>query len=419
MREKILDVLRNSFKLYGYNPIETSILEYYEVAANKYAGGEEILKETYRLRDLGGRYLCLRYELTFKLAKLIGMNKGIALPIKRYEIGKVFRDGPVKSGRAREFTQCDVDAVGTASQIVDVEFTGMIKRVFSELSMPIKIKLNNKKLLFSLFESSGIPEEMFTGAALSVDKLEKIGKEKVISEMISRGISKTSCEKLFDIIGIPENIKDNLRRLEFIESRVGENDGTKELKEFLRFSKSFGTYKLMDFDPTLSRGLGYYTSSIWEVYAVKNPVKSSLAAGGRWDGMINRMFEEKRPCPAVGMTFGLDTIYDALKAVSFKKFIKRRDSSPLLLVVPIDTENDCIEFTVSARDYGIKCDIALGMSLKKAFGYADKKRIAFVGVIGGREAAERKITVKDISTGKSETLSWQDALYKFKRVKWR
>ena len=126
IREKIIDILKRSFKLYGYNPMETSILEYYGVAANKYAGGEEILKETYRLRDLGNRDLCLRYELTFKFAKMIGTNKGIVLPIKRYEIGKVFRDGPVKSGRAREFTQCDVDIVGAQSAVVDAEFTALI-----------------------------------------------------------------------------------------------------------------------------------------------------------------------------------------------------------------------------------------------------------------------------------------------------
>ncbi len=373
----------------------------------------------YRLKDAGGRDLCLRYELTFKLAKIIALNRGLSLPIKRYEVGKVFRDGPVKAGRSREFTQCDVDEIGTDSLIADAEFSALTKRVFSELNLPIIIRLNNKKLLFGLLEKAGILEREFVSAALSIDKLEKIGRTGVISEMVSKGFTRSSCGRLFGLIETANAEKDNTKKLALIEAKIGENEGTKELRDFLRFAKIFGTYEMIEFSPTLSRGLAYYTGNIWEIYGRGGTVTSSLAAGGRWDGMINKMSGDKGSYPAVGMTFGLDAIYDALNARSFRKFIKRKDSCPVLMVVPIDTEEDCVSFVSMARDYGIRCDIALGMSVRRAFELADKRAIPFMGVIGSREAAIKTVTVKDISSGASETLSWKDAIYKIRRVRWR
>ena len=151
VRNKIIDILRKHFENYGYKPIQTSILEFKEIGASKYAGGEEILKETYNLKDQGKRDLILRYELTFKLAKLIGMNPTIRMPFKRYEIGKVFRDGPVKTGRLREFTQCDVDVVGVSSRIVDAELIKMAFDIFEELELKTYAKVNSRQLLFGLF----------------------------------------------------------------------------------------------------------------------------------------------------------------------------------------------------------------------------------------------------------------------------
>ncbi len=419
MREKITDILKKSFKLYGYNPMETSILEYYDIAANKYAGGAEVLKETYRLKDQGERDLCLRYELTFKFAKIVGTNKGIALPIKRYEIGKVFRDGPVKSGRAREFTQCDVDVVGIKSAVVDAEFTALIKLAFSQLGIPIRIKLNNKKLLFAIFESAGVPAEKFIDCAISIDKLEKIGRVGVMDEMLQKGVQKSCCEEVFKIVDGCEDIRDSFERLNYLTSKIGENDGLGELTELLRFTKSFGTYDLVDFTPNLSRALGYYSGSFWEVYAVKNAVKSSLAAGGRWDGMINKMFGGKTQYPACGMSFGLDALYAAVKEGASGKFIKRKDICPVLLIVPIDTDGDCVRFADLARRYGVKSELWVQGGVKKALEYADRRKIPFVGVIGSREAACSMVNLKDMSSGSSENVEWKDAVFKLRRVRWR
>ena len=185
IREKIVGILIDKFKKYGFKPMETAILEYYSVLASKYAGGEEILKETYKLTDQGGRQLGLRYELTIKLAKVIGLNPMIRFPFKRYEIGKVFRDGPVKTGRLREFTQCDVDVVGVKSMAADAEFIAMTFDIFKEIGLDVKVLVNNRKLLNGIMEYVEIPEDKRISTILSLDKLDKIGKDGVIEELLS------------------------------------------------------------------------------------------------------------------------------------------------------------------------------------------------------------------------------------------
>ena len=190
VRESIADTLKHCFKLYGFAPIETAILEFYDIASSKYGGGFEILKETYKLKDQGERELCLRYELTFKLGKLLAMNPDTRLPYRRYEIGKVFRDGPVKSGRLREFTQCDVDVIGIKGIIAEAEFMDLSFMVFDKLKIDSVIHVNSRKLLFGIFEHAKINEADYGQCALIMDKLEKYGSASVKKELLDCGISK-------------------------------------------------------------------------------------------------------------------------------------------------------------------------------------------------------------------------------------
>lgn len=175
LRRKIRRTLENVFIVYGCKPLETPILNYTELLASKYGGGAEILEEMYTLSDRGERELALRYDLTIPFAKVIAMNPTIRLPFKRYEIGQVFRDGPIKTGRFREFTQCDVDIVGVESQIAEAELMQMAVDAFQKLELDITIQYNNRKLLTGMLEAFDAPAVKINKVVLILDKLEKVG----------------------------------------------------------------------------------------------------------------------------------------------------------------------------------------------------------------------------------------------------
>ena len=395
LREKIVEVLKEKFRRYGYLPIETSILDFYDIAIKKYGGGE-IIKEIYRLKDRGGRNLCLRYELTFKLAKFLAMNQQIRMPFKRYEIGKVFRDGPVKKGRLREFTQCDVDCIGIKENWIDAEFMALTFDIFKELGLDIVVKVNDRKFLFGLMEELGIknPAEV----VLSLDKLDKYGKEYVMKELEEK-IDKKAIEKIFYFFDKVENLKTQAK-IEFFKKVLKNEEakkGIEEIENFFYFCKVYGLKKDIEFVPTLARGLAYYDGIIWEVY-LKKGLKSSLAAGGRWDGMITKFL--KKQSYAVGMSFGLDTIFEALKEKKVKK--------PIALIIPINTLEECIKIAQKLRKY-FNVDIC-NKTLSKALEYADKEKIPFCLIVGKKEIKDKKIRLKFMDSGKEKLLSINDTI---------
>src|SRR3990167_6624489 len=175
LRDKIVDTLKEVFELYGFAPLDTPILEKFDVLASKYAGGAEILKETFKLKDQGGRDLGLRYDLTVPLARYIGMNPNIKMPFKRYQIGEVFRDGPVASARYRQFLQCDVDVIGSSSMATDAEIVSLVYMVFCKLNLEVAVKINNRKLLNDILDYCGVEKDKQESIILSIDKLEKFG----------------------------------------------------------------------------------------------------------------------------------------------------------------------------------------------------------------------------------------------------
>ena len=181
LQQRVMDVFRRTFELYGYAPIETPLLEKYEVLASKYAGGSEILNEMFTLNDQGGRRLALRYDLTVPFCRFVGMNKTLKMPFKRYEMGPVFRDGPISVSRFRQFWQCDVDVVGIKSMKIDAEFVEIFNKVFEELGLNVEVRVNNRKILDAIMERLEInkPGE----AILIVDKLDKIGVKGVSKEL--------------------------------------------------------------------------------------------------------------------------------------------------------------------------------------------------------------------------------------------
>jgi len=398
IREKIVGILIDKFKKYGFKPMETAILEYYSVLASKYAGGEEILKETYKLTDQGGRQLGLRYELTIKLAKVIGLNPMIRFPFKRYEIGKVFRDGPVKTGRLREFTQCDVDVVGVKSMAADAEFIAMTFDIFKEIGLDVKVLVNNRKLLNGIMEYVEIPEDKRISTILSLDKLDKIGKDGVIEELRESGISESQIDKLFQVIeGAAGSTQEKIAYFENIITNEIGKEGLQELKDFFSYCSAYEVPEDdVIFQPSLARGLAYYTGTMWEVYLKDGTIKSSVAAGGRWDEMIKNFLQSKLDYPAVGMTFGLDVIYESLKQKDFEGFISKKDKIPMVLIIPINTLTESLTIAKKLRDAGISTDVIVEKKLKRALEFADKEGIPYVIIVGKAELEKNVVKIRDM-----------------------
>lgn len=427
IRERILEVMKRWFKIYGYRPLETPILELYDIAAGKYGGGAEILKEAFKLSDQGNRNLCLRYELTFKLAKFIGMNPTIRMPIKRYEIGKVFRDGPVKLGRLREFTQCDVDQVGVGDVYADAELIDMTFQLFNEIDLDVRVEINNRKLLFGIFEQAGIQSDLAVGAALSLDKLRKIGEAKVKEEMLNKGIGTEPIEKVFDILKIASKGNDNIGKLERLDEIITNKQGIKgigELKRIFSYLDVIGTKGSIEFLPTLARGLGYYTGPIWEVFLKDgSKINSTIAAGGRWDKMIGQFIgAETATYPATGMTFGLDVIYAAVAEKRDAWKARANDRVPFVLVIPIENQpgdrrifNYSLRLTSLLRANLVSSEIS-ERKLTRSMERANKEDIPYVIIVGPDEFSKGKAKLRDMKSGKEEVLDVKIVMQKLKNT---
>ena len=199
LRNKIIDVLKENFTLYGYEPLETPILNEFDLLKYKYGEGAEILNEIYRLTDQGKRDLGLRYDLTVPFCKVIGLNKDLTMPFRRYEIGRVFRDGPVKLGRTREFYQCDVDVVGIDGRFIEVEQMQMVASVFDKLNIDVVIKWNNRKLMVGILENLGYADNQFDTIIGLIDRIEKVSFAELISEFDKAGINEQKANELFYI----------------------------------------------------------------------------------------------------------------------------------------------------------------------------------------------------------------------------
>ncbi len=296
-RNKIVDALRETFERYSYSPLETPAFERYDVLSSKYAGGSEILKETFKFTDQGKRGLGLRYDLTVPLARFIGLNPNIKLPFKRYQIGEVFRDGPVEKARYRQFSQCDVDIVGNKSMSADAEIIMLVSRAFKKLNLDVEIKINNRKLLNDLLLKSGIDKEKLETVILTIDKLDKFGLDSVKKELKDKKINEKTINQIIKLINIKGN---NKEKIDKIKKPVKDSEGISEINELISLLKILKIN--VEFDVSLARGLTYYTGTVIEVYLKKSNVKSSVCAGGRYDNMIGS-FLGKNEFPAVGISF--------------------------------------------------------------------------------------------------------------------
>src|SRR5690625_1806849 len=273
IRRDVRRTLENVFVQYGYKPLETPILNYTELLASKYGGGAEILEEMYRLTDRGERDLALRYDLTIPFAKVMAMNPTLRLPFKRYEIGKVFRDGPIKTGRLREFTQCDVDIAGVESQIAEAELMLMGIDAFEKLDLQVIIQYNNRKLLVGMLQVFGTEEEKVNQVVLILDKLEKIGADAVIEELMEQKLSSATVKAIKGFLTDQSN-----PNYSYFEEYATQNElvyqGIIELKELGEYLSLLDVNEQCVFNPFLARGLEIYTGTIYEVFLADETVTS-------------------------------------------------------------------------------------------------------------------------------------------------
>src|SRR3989338_6082892 len=276
IKDKIVNTITKIFQLYGFYPIETPTLQRYDLLASKYAGGSEILKETFKLKDQGERELALRYDLTVPLAIYFALNPNTKLPFKRYEIGKVFRDGPISTERFGEFWQCDVDIIGAKSIVAEAELINLAFKIFKEFNLSVIIKVNNRKILDGIMNYAEISKENVGDIILIIDKLDKIGKEGVTKELKEKNLDDDQISKIFNAILINGSNKDKLIR---IKDLLEDNEGILELEELLKYEPN------INLEFSLARGLAYYTGTIYEIQLNDPRFKTSFSSGGRYDNM--------------------------------------------------------------------------------------------------------------------------------------
>lgn len=373
MRNRIIDTLKSNFEAFGFLPIETALLNYYELLSYKYDANAEILREIYKLKDQGDRDLGLRFDLTVPFCKVIAMNRNIRMPFKRYEIGKVFRNGPVKLGRTREFYQCDVDCVGIAGPHIEAEFVMLAVKCFKAIGIEPIIKIGNRKMLSDIIGDNA--EQVIP----ILDRIGKDSREQVLAEL-----KKYGAEKILDV-------------------KIEPND---ELKQLFANLDAMGLKQYYEFAPYLARGLNIYTGTVWEVYDKAKRLPSAIGGGGRYDNIIGNFIDNGQKYPAVGISFGLEPIC----AILSKDSLTTTNCVDLMLV-PIGTETFTQTVANALRDVGLKVLVYLGgKSVGKAFEYANAECIPFVAAIGDNETANGEINIKNMKTGEQKAFLINQAL---------
>lgn len=398
VKRRVINTLTDTFEKFGYLPLDTTILCYYDLLASKYSGGSEILKEVYTLKDQGKRDLGLRYDLTVPFSKVISMNAGkeITLPFKRYEVGKVFRDGPVKTGRAREFYQCDVDVCGIAGSYIEAEMLSMTVLAYKRLGIDIYIEVNNRKLLQGFIIDAGISEELASKVILSVDKLAKIGENGVKKELEEYNIEEEKLNKLFSYFKCSIDELDNMDITNeyFIQ-------GKEEIKELFGYLRELSLDECK-FTPYLARGLEIYTGTVWEVFDEKQRLTCAIGGGGRYDKIITNFINDGNTYPAVGISFGIVPICEILSTTEEKSLYD-------LLIIPMDTNTECLKLANNLRECGIKVLIEMNKrKVKKVLESADKNGIPYVIIVGENEINERVLEVKDMKNSTNTKVNMND-----------
>lgn len=400
IRNYINDTLKEVFEKYGYQPLETPILCYYDLLAGKYDESNDILNEIYKLTDQGNRNLGLRYDLTVPFAKCIAITKDLRLPFKRYEIGRVFRDGPVKTGRDREFIQCDVDVVGISGQMIEAEIISLFLDGCDKLDIDVLIKYNSRNLMSGLIKEQNIADELVSSVITIIDKLEKISEAEIIEEFNKIGVLQQTALNLLNIFKL--NINELNKLYENTNNELIKK-GLEEIKELESYIVKLGIQDKTKFVATLARGQEYYTGNVFEAYSKE--LTCSIGGGGRYDNMITDFINDGNEYPAVGISFGLSAIYEILR----KREQFKNKSLIDIYVIPMNTKKESLILANNLRKLGYKVDIEMNdRKLKKSFEFANRENIPYVIVLGEDEVNNNYFNLKNMITGEQEKIDIND-----------
>ncbi|MDO8628283.1 MAG: HisS family protein [Nanoarchaeota archaeon] len=373
-REQIVRIIQDKAKLYGFMPLETPTVEYDELLK----GDNEIdeaVSDRFKLKDRGGRNLGLRFEFTVQLSRIFKELSTIKLPWRRYQVGNVFRDEPLRPDRFREFIQCDVDIMGDPSVKADAECLALTNAILAELKLKADIKVNNRKLLNALLEKSGVVGDQLQ-VLREIDKLDKLSRadvEKNLKKIVKDDVVR-------NIFGFLDKDLDF-----FIKNKFA---GADEIAELRDLGKLYG-FDII-FVPTLMRGFSYYTGNVFEVWSKDK--KCALAGGGRFDDKVGKYVN--RSIPAVGISFG--TLVDV--------DVDAADQNVEFLIISLDQDEKSIELTEKLRAAGCSCILFYGKP-SKALEYANAYQIRQVIFVGADEVKVKKVKVKDMVSGKEKLVS--------------
>jgi len=429
-RNYILDTIRNVFELYGFQPLETPAMENLETLMGKY--GEEGDKLIFKIlnngldnpskekqtRDDFEKVLhgtntkgiterALKYDLTIPFARYVAMNQGqLTFPFKRYQIQPVWRADRPQKGRYREFYQCDADVVGSNSLLNEVELANIYATVFEQLKIPVEIKINNRKILLALAElSAGIGKMM--DITIAIDKLDKVGPEKVKQELIQRGMNLQEVSMVENYLSISGTNEEKISKAkQLLGSSDAGKKGIEELETILNYqfathlSLAIGAPLTIDF--TLARGLNYYTGIIFEVKA-KNVQIGSIGGGGRYDDLTGSFGVPD--IPGVGISFGVDRIYDVMEELHLFPEDVFIGTQVLFFNLGEKESKRALGLVQQLRSKNIRSEIYHEtVKFDKQFKYAEKKKIPFVVIIGEEEIKSNTCKIKNMSTGEQKEI---------------
>ncbi len=386
-REALKQLIAKKYKLYGFLPIETPVIEFDEIMRSDTLQEDEAVSDRFRLQDRAGRNLGLRYEFTFQLARIFKLNPNIKLPFRRYQIGEVFRDEPTSAGRYRQFTQCDSDIVGDDSVEAEIDTIAPVCDMLKELKIDAEIQVNNRQLLKAIIESVEITS--VEPVMRELDKIDKMGEDNV----------KANLKKYADVNQIITLFKLLEKDLDFYIKNGFE--GAERLKELKTKAKSYGLD--IKINPFMIRGLGYYTGNIFEVKAKKGDSYISIAGGGRYDKLVGKF--SGKDFPAVGISFGLERLSElATIEVSTTKVV----------IVSMNADKTALQLAKKLRNEDISCLIAYGKP-GKALDYANTMQVKYAVFIGERELEKKKVTLKNMETGEERLLAEKSVISALKK----
>lgn len=435
-RQYIFDTIKKVYKKFGFEPIETPTFEKLETLTGKYGdegdqlifkivnSGDYLKKAPQDLLDSKNSKAllpkisekALRYDLTVPFARFVVQHQNdITFPFKRYQIQPVWRADRPQKGRYREFYQCDADVVGSDSLMLEADFIQIFDEALSNLGIEnFSIKINNRKILSGIAEIIGKPEQIIP-LTVAIDKLDKIGKDKVLEELVQRGFESSDLQKidgLFHLEGSNENKIDYLKTL-LSSSQIGLR-GIEELEEVFGIVNALGLRKAkLDLDVTLARGLNYYTGAIFEVVA--NDVNiGSICGGGRYDDLTSIF--GLNDISGIGISFGADRIYDVMEELNLFPKEKLDRTQVLFINFGKEEEKVCLKHVKLLRDNGISSEVYPEVAkMKKQMKYADQKQIVFVAMLGTKEIENNMVSIKNMETGHQEDVKVEDLVAYIKK----